>query len=324
MVTPTPEEEQELDATKAPLLDHLVELRNRIIKSLIAFLIAFLFCYYFANDIYNFLVQPLADAMRGQPNRHLIFTALYEKFFTNVKVAAFGGICVGFPYIAAQLWAFIAPGLYKHEKNAFLPFLMATPVMFIIGAAFVYYGMMPLAIKFFLSFQNTGANGTMPIELEAKVSDYLSFVTTLIFGFGLCFQLPVLLTLLGRVGIITSKQLFGYWRYAMLGVTVLAALFAPPDAASMLSRVYDGEEAQPPGSRGGRGRSGCPSGSEETRQRRDADIATGPMRFARAPRGSARNAATPGRSSSCWRRARCASVRPRPCARCSWKSPSDG
>ncbi len=234
MVTPSAQEENDLDATKAPLLDHLVELRDRIIKSLLFFLVGFLFCYYFANPIYNFLVQPLADAMQGLPNRQLIYTALYEKFFTNVKVAAFGGICLSFPFIAAQLWAFVAPGLYKHEKNAFLPFLAATPIMFLIGATFVYYGMMPIAIKFFLSFQSSGEGGTMPIVLQAKVSDYLSFVTTLIFGFGLCFQLPVLLTLLGRVGIITSAQLYGYWRYAMLGVTVLAALFAPPDAASML------------------------------------------------------------------------------------------
>ena len=148
MVSPTPEEEAELDATKAPLLDHLIELRDRIIRSLIAFLIAFLFCYYFANQIYDFLVQPLADAMQGQPNRQLIYTALYEKFFTNVKVAMFGGICIAFPYIASQLWMFIAPGLYRHERNAFLPFLAATPIMFCIGAAFVYYVMMPIAIKF--------------------------------------------------------------------------------------------------------------------------------------------------------------------------------
>ena len=235
MVSPSPEDEAALDASKAPLLDHLVELRDRIIKSVVAFFIAFLFCYFFANDIYSFLVQPLADAMQGQLNRHLIYTALYEKFFTNVKVGMFGGICLAFPYIAYQLYMFIAPGLYKHEKNAFWPFLAATPVMFMVGASFVYYVMLPIAIKFFLSFQSGGENGTMPIELQARVSEYLSFITTLIFGFGLCFQLPVLLTLLGRVGILTSKQLAGARRYAIVGIVAVAAVVTPPDVFSQLS-----------------------------------------------------------------------------------------
>ena len=235
MNAPTPEEEAELERSKAPLLEHLVELRTRIIRSLIVFFAAFLLCYFFAKDIYGFLVQPLADALAGQPNRHLIFTALYETFFTYVKVAMFGAICVAFPYIAAQLWLFIAPGLYKNERRAFLPFLFASPAMFLLGASFVYYLMLPYAIRFFLGFESPGGHGTLPIELQAKVGEYLSFVMTLIFGFGLCFQLPVLLTLLGRVGLISSAQLAGARRYAIVGVFAVAAILTPPDAFSMLS-----------------------------------------------------------------------------------------
>lgn len=235
MNAPTPEDEAELERSKAPLLEHLVELRGRIIRSLIVFFAAFLLCYFFAKDIYGFLVQPLADALAGQPNRHLIFTALYETFFTYVKVAMFGAICVAFPYIAAQLWLFIAPGLYKNERRAFLPFLFASPAMFLLGASFVYYLMLPYAIRFFLGFESPGGHGTLPIELQAKVGEYLSFVMTLIFGFGLCFQLPVLLTLLGRVGLVSSAQLAGARRYAIVGVFAVAAILTPPDAFSMLS-----------------------------------------------------------------------------------------
>ena len=235
MNAPTPEDEALLERSKAPLLDHLIELRARIIRSLIAFFIAFIVCYLFKERIYAFLAQPLADALAGQPNRHLIFTALYETFFTYVKVSAFGAICLSFPYIAAQLWLFIAPGLYKNERRAFLPFLFASPVMFLIGASFVYYLMLPYAIHFFLGFESPGGHGTLPIELNARVSEYLSFVMTLIFGFGLCFQLPVLLTLLGRVGLVSSTQLAGARRYAIVGVFALAAILTPPDAFSMLS-----------------------------------------------------------------------------------------
>jgi sec-independent protein translocase protein TatC len=231
----TPEDEEQLEKSKAPLLEHLVELRTRIIHSLLAFFVAFLFCYYFSREIYAFLVQPLADALAGQPNRHLIFTALYETFFTYVKVAMFGAICLAFPYIAAQLWLFIAPGLYKNERRAFLPFLFASPVMFLAGASFVYYVMMPVAIRFFLGFESPGGHGQLPIELNARVSEYLSFVMTLIFGFGLCFQLPVLLTLLGRVGLVSSTQLADMRRYAIVGVFAVAAVLTPPDAFSMLS-----------------------------------------------------------------------------------------
>src|SRR5580765_6336772 len=151
----TSEEEAELESSKAPLLEHLVELRSRLVKSLIAFLVAFIICFFFAKSIYAFLVQPLADAFArdGQPGRHMIFTALYETFFTYVKVGMFGAICLAFPYMAAQIWLFIAPGLYRHERRAFMPFLLATPVMFVLGGAFVYYLMLPRAIQFFLSYE---------------------------------------------------------------------------------------------------------------------------------------------------------------------------
>ncbi|MGQ0742233.1 MAG: twin-arginine translocase subunit TatC [Alphaproteobacteria bacterium] len=235
MNAPTREDEELMEKSKAPLLDHLIELRVRIIRSLVAFFVAFVICYVFARDIYAFLVQPLADALAGQPDRHLIFTALYETFFTYVKLGMFGALCLAFPYIAAQLWLFIAPGLYRDERRAFLPFLFASPVMFLVGAAFVYYIIMPLAIRFFLGFESPGGEGQLPIELQAKVSEYLSFAMTLIVGFGLCFQLPVLLTLLGRVGMVSSAQLVSMRRYAIVGVFAVAAFITPPDAFSMLS-----------------------------------------------------------------------------------------
>jgi sec-independent protein translocase protein TatC len=237
MIAPTQADEAAIDATKAPLLDHLIELRKRLIYSLIALFAAFVVCYVFAKPIYGFLTAPLADAIGNQPGRHLIYTALYETFFTYVKVGFFGGLCLAFPIIAAQLWLFIAPGLYRQERNAFLPFLIATPVLFTLGAAFVYYVMLPFAIRFFLSFETPGGHGALAIQLDAKVSEYLDFVMTLIFAFGLCFQMPVLLGLLGRVGIISSAQLRGMRRYAILGIVVLAAVVTPPDPFSMMSLV---------------------------------------------------------------------------------------
>lgn len=231
----SPQDEAELDASRAPLLDHLIELRTRIIRSLIAFLLAFLVCYFFAKNIYGFLSQPLANALKGQPNNHMIYTAVYETFFTYVKVGMFGALCIAFPYMATQIWLFIAPGLYRHERRAFLPFLAATPLMFLAGAAFVYYVMLPTALRFFLSFQSTGESGGMPIELQAKVADWLSFVMTLIFAFGFCFELPVLLMLLGRVGIVTSAALRKARRYGIVGIFVVAAVVTPPDVFSQLS-----------------------------------------------------------------------------------------
>jgi sec-independent protein translocase protein TatC len=235
MTAMSPDEEAAIDATKAPLLDHLIELRKRLIYSVVAFIVCFGICFYFAKPIFAFLSMPLAHALSGQPNDHLIYTALYETFWTYAKVGAFGAICLAFPIIAAQVWLFVAPGLYKNERSAFLPFLIATPVLFIAGGAFVLYVMLPYAIHFFLSYETPASDGGLGIQLQAKVSEYLDFVMTLIFAFGLTFQMPVLLTLLGRVGILTSTQLRSARRYAIVGIVALAGILTPPDAFSMVS-----------------------------------------------------------------------------------------
>jgi sec-independent protein translocase protein TatC len=234
MTVRTAEDEAAIEATKAPLMDHLIELRKRLIISIIAFFVAFGVCWTFAAQIFNFLATPLAKALTGEANPHFIFTALPERFFTFMKLGAFGGVCLAFPVIAAQLWLFVAPGLYKNERRAFLPFLLATPILFTAGGAFVLYVMLPNAIHFFLT-QGSGVTGGLPVELQPKISEYLDFVTTLIIAFGLTFQLPVLLVLLGRVGIVSSRQLRDARRYAIVGVTALAAIFTPPDAFSMIS-----------------------------------------------------------------------------------------
>ncbi|MBL9098349.1 MAG: twin-arginine translocase subunit TatC [Alphaproteobacteria bacterium] len=227
------DDEQHIEASRAPLIDHLIELRQRLIWSLLAFVVAFIGSYFVAAYIYEFLTHPLAVALG--PGRRMIYTALYDVFFTYIKVAAFSALCISFPIVASQIYMFVAPGLYRNERQAFLPFLIATPVLFVLGAALVYYGLMPVMIHFFLGFETSGGQGSLPIQLEARVTEYLDLVMTFIFAFGLSFQLPVLLTLLGRVGIITSDMLKQSRRYAIVGVFVVAAVLTPPDVISQFA-----------------------------------------------------------------------------------------
>jgi sec-independent protein translocase protein TatC len=225
------EEDDPIHDKPMPLLDHLVELRRRLMWSIAAFAVCFIVSYQFAGDIYFFLAKPLADVLRemGNPDPHLIYTQLYEAFFTRLKVAFFGGAFIAFPIIASQIWLFVAPGLYRSEKRALMPFLAATPVLFLLGAALAYYFVFPFAWRFFASFQSPTGGGGVPIELLPRVSEYLDLVMKLIFAFGITFELPVLLTLLAKVGIISSKGLKKFRRYAYVGMFVIAAILAPPD-----------------------------------------------------------------------------------------------
>jgi len=226
--------DEPLDPLRQPLLAHLIELRKRLIWSLVAILIGFVICYIFAPQIYAFLVRPLAKVTAGE-HEHLIYTGLTEAFITYIKLALWSGCFLAFPVIAAQIWMFVAPGLYKEERRAFLPFLLATPALFLTGASVAYFFVFPMAWKFFLSFQTPGGPGNLPIQLDARVSEYLSLSMTVIFAFGIAFELPVILILLTRVGLLSSAKLAGFRRYAIVLIFVAAAILTPPDVLSMSS-----------------------------------------------------------------------------------------
>lgn len=224
-------EVKDLDETRAPLLDHLIELRTRIIRALLALGVGFAVCLYFADEILGILVQPLKDAF-PEGEGQLIFTKLPEVFFVELKVALFAGFMVSFPVIANQLWAFVAPGLYAREKKAFLPFLFATPVLFGAGASLAYFVVMPVAFTFFLGFG--GVTGGLDVQALPSAGDYLSLVMQFILAFGLTFLLPVLLLLLHRAGVVSREQMVAARRYVIVGIFIIAAVVTPPDPGSQL------------------------------------------------------------------------------------------
>ena len=224
---------EELEDTSAPLIEHLIELRQRLMRSVIAIAVFFVVCFYFADEIFNILVIPYQRGA-GTEDVKFIYTALQEKFFVDIKIAFFGAMFIAFPVIATQIYKFVAPGLYKNERNAFLPFLIATPVLFLAGACLVYFLVMPLATQFFLSLEQEGGGGVAEIQNLQAVGSYLSLIMTLIFAFGLVFQLPVAITLLAKAGLVSAKALAEKRKYAILMTFVAAAVLTPPDPVSQI------------------------------------------------------------------------------------------
>jgi sec-independent protein translocase protein TatC len=231
----TAPDEDEIEASRAPLIEHLIELRARLIRALIAFVIMFFFCFAGAKYIYNILVWPYVQAVGSADKAHMVYTHALEFLFTQIQVAVFGAGFLAFPVIANQIYKFVAPGLYKHERQAFLPYLIATPILFLVGALVVYFIAMPLLMRFSVSMQQLATSDHPEIQFLPKVNEYLSLIMTLIFAFGICFQLPVVLTLLARAGIIDSQFLKEKRRYAVVIVFVVAAVLTPPDIISQFA-----------------------------------------------------------------------------------------